>query len=71
MLPAFNEEMNIKKNIEAFEALKLFDEIIVIDNNSTDNTKSEKKLQLYIILKISKVMVLQLEKGWKLAKVTI
>ena len=72
VLPAFNEEMNIKKNIEAFEALKLFDEIIVIDNNSTDNTKSEiKKLQLYIILKISKVMVLQLEKGWKLAKVTI
>ena len=42
VLPAFNEEMN-KKNIEAFEALKLFDEIIVIDNNSTDNTKSEIK----------------------------
>ena len=33
VLPAFNEEMNIKKNIEAFEALKLFNEIIVIDNN--------------------------------------
>ena len=32
MLPAFNEEMNIK-NIEFFEVLKLFDEIIVIDNN--------------------------------------
>ncbi len=43
VLPAFNEEMNIKKNIEAFEALQLFDEIIVIDNNSTDNTKSEIK----------------------------
>lgn len=43
VLPAFNEELNIKKNIEAFEALQLFDEIIAIDNNSDDSTKTEIK----------------------------
>lgn len=43
VLPAFNEELNIKKNIEAFENLELFDEIIVVDNNSKDNTKNEIK----------------------------
>ena len=43
VLPAFNVESHIKKNIEDFESVQLFDEIIVIDNNSTDNTKSEIK----------------------------
>lgn len=41
VLPAYNEEANIKKNIEAFLKTNIFDEIIVVDNNSTDNTKSE------------------------------
>ena len=41
ILPAYNEEANIRKNIEAFLRTNIFDEIIVVDNNSTDNTKSE------------------------------
>jgi len=43
ILPAYNEELTIKKCIEDFEKLKLFNNIIVIDNNSTDKTKEEIK----------------------------
>ena len=41
VLPAYNEETHIKKNIESFSETKVFDEIIVVDNNSTDLTKIE------------------------------
>lgn len=41
ILPAYNEEVHIKKNIESFINTKIFDEVIVVDNNSTDNTKDE------------------------------
>tara|TARA_X000000950_G_C13663326_1_gene556877 strand:- start:10 stop:723 length:714 start_codon:yes stop_codon:yes gene_type:complete len=41
VLPAYNEETHIKKNIESFIETKIFDEIIVVDNNSTDLTKVE------------------------------
>ena len=41
VLPAYNEEAHIKKNIESFIETKIFDEIIVVDNNSTDLTKVE------------------------------
>jgi glycosyltransferase involved in cell wall biosynthesis len=41
VLPAYNEESHIKKNIESFFETKVFDEIIVVDNNSTDLTKKE------------------------------
>jgi glycosyltransferase involved in cell wall biosynthesis len=41
IFPAYNEETHIKKNIESFLDTKIFDEIIVVDNNSTDNTKVE------------------------------
>lgn len=41
ILPAYNEETHIKKNIETFSETKIFDEIIVVDNNSTDLTKIE------------------------------
>ena len=41
VLPAYNEETHIKKNIESFSETKIFDEIIVVDNNSTDLTKIE------------------------------
>ena len=41
VLPAYNEESHIKKNIESFYETKIFDEIIVVDNNSTDLTKNE------------------------------
>lgn len=38
VLPAFNEAQNIKNAINSFRAQGLFDEIIVIDNNSSDGT---------------------------------
>ena len=43
VLPAYNEGLNIKKNIEAFIAINLFDEVIVVDNNSSDDTANEIK----------------------------
>ena len=41
ILPAYNEEESIKKCIKNFESLKIFNSIIVVDNNSNDKTKSE------------------------------
>jgi len=43
VLPAYNEEIHIQKNINYFFQTNIFDEIIVVDNNSTDNTKNEIK----------------------------
>ena len=43
VFPAFNEEKNIKETIIEFESINFFDEIIIVDNNSTDNTASEIK----------------------------
>lgn len=51
VLPAYNEEVNIKKNIKSFEAINVFDEIIAVDNNSTDSTESEIKKTSAIYLK--------------------
>ena len=53
VLPAFNEQINIKKSIEEFLGTGVFDEIIVIDNNSSDNTAAEikKTSATYIIEK--------------------
>ena len=38
ILPAFNEEESIFNVINSFDKLNIFDEIIVVDNNSTDST---------------------------------
>jgi glycosyltransferase involved in cell wall biosynthesis len=38
ILPAYNEEPNIAAAVAAFRALSLADEIIVVDNNSSDRT---------------------------------
>ena len=43
ILPSYNEERSINKCINDFESLQIFKNIIVIDNNSTDNTKIEVK----------------------------
>jgi glycosyltransferase involved in cell wall biosynthesis len=43
ILPAYNEGLDIKDNIESFIAKKIFDEIIVVDNNSSDETAIEIK----------------------------
>jgi glycosyltransferase involved in cell wall biosynthesis len=50
VLPAFNEEKSISKFIKEIKQLKLFDEIIAINNNSTDGTKKaicENKVTYY------------------------
>lgn len=38
VLPAFNEEKGLVKILEEFRRMKIIDEIIVVDNNSTDLT---------------------------------
>jgi glycosyltransferase involved in cell wall biosynthesis len=40
ILPAFNEEKSISKFIKDIKKLKVFDEIIAVNNNSTDRTKA-------------------------------
>jgi len=41
VLPAYNEGDNISKFIKNLKKLNVIDEIIAVDNNSTDNTKKE------------------------------
>ena len=41
ILPALNEEKSISNFIVDLKKLNIFDEIICVDNNSTDNTKNE------------------------------
>ena len=41
ILPALNEEKSISNFIQELKKLNIFDEIIAVDNNSTDDTKSE------------------------------
>lgn len=43
VIPAFNEEKNIAKVIKTIKDCKIANEIIVIDNNSTDNTSKISK----------------------------
>lgn len=43
VLPAYDEEGNIKKCIEDFFLTGVVDEVLVIDNNSKDNTANEAK----------------------------
>lgn len=38
VMPAYNEEKSVGKVVADNKALKIFDEIIVVDNNSTDGT---------------------------------
>jgi len=39
VIPAYNEEGSIAKVISDFKSLNLIDEVIVVSNNSTDNTR--------------------------------
>ena len=41
ILPALNEDQSISNFIVELKKLNIFDEIICVDNNSTDNTKNE------------------------------
>src|SRR5687768_1490712 len=44
VLPAYNEEPNIRQAVEDFFATGVVDEIIVVDNNSRDRTIDEARL---------------------------
>lgn len=54
ILPAYNEESSVYDSINKFSKVKLIDEIIVVDNNSTDNTANliKKTNAKYIFEKI-------------------
>jgi len=41
IFPAQNEDLNIYNAIIAFQSSEFVDEVIVVDNNSTDDTKSQ------------------------------
>jgi len=41
VFPAYNEEESVKSAIDEFYATGYIDSVLVVDNNSTDNTKSE------------------------------
>src|SRR3989338_378313 len=43
VFPAYNEGKNIRKAIDEFFAIDIVDEIVVVDNNSKDNTAEEAK----------------------------
>ena len=57
ILPAYNEEENIKSFISDLEKLNINKEIIVVDNNSDDKTKD-------IINKTSAKYILEQKKGY-------
>lgn len=51
VFPAYNEEENIKAAVEDFFSTGVVDEVVVVDNNSRDNTSSEaKKTQAKVVL---------------------
>lgn len=54
ILPAYNEEKSIEKTIKDFQSLSIIDEIIVINNNSKDNTKRYAKRAGAIVVKEKK-----------------
>ncbi|HXT83362.1 MAG TPA: glycosyltransferase family 2 protein, partial [Verrucomicrobiae bacterium] len=57
IFPAYNEEKNIAQAIDDFKKLRFIDEIIVVDNNSQDNTKK-------ISLKKHVVVVTEKKQGY-------
>lgn len=69
IFPAYNEEENIKSAIEEFFNTKVVDEIIVVDNNSTDNTAKEiKKTKAGYVLEKKQGYGFALQRGLKEAK---
>ena len=57
VLPAYNEGLHIGKNINSFYKTGVFDEIIVVDNNSSDNTAEE-------IMKTSATYLIEKKQGY-------
>ena len=54
VLPAFNEGANISKFITEIKDLKVVDEIIAVNNNSTDNTEQEIKKNNVVYINANK-----------------
>jgi glycosyltransferase involved in cell wall biosynthesis len=50
VLPAFNEEENIREAIESFYATGVVDEIVVVNNNSSDRTVDKARKAKAIII---------------------
>jgi glycosyltransferase involved in cell wall biosynthesis len=57
VFPVYNEDKNIRKAINEFFATGIVDEIIAVDNNSTDNSKKE-------ILKTKAKYILETKQGY-------
>ena len=58
LIPAFNEEKNIENVIKFVQSNHLVDEIIVIDNNSNDNTSLiAKQLNVKTLFCIDKMIL--------------
>lgn len=51
VLPAYNEEQNIREAVEDFLATGLVDEVVVVDNNSRDRTAEQAALTSARIVK--------------------
>jgi glycosyltransferase involved in cell wall biosynthesis len=69
VFPAYNEEKNIRNAITEFFKEKVVDEIIVVDNNSSDNTAKEiKKTKAKYILETKQGYGNALQRGMSEAK---
>lgn len=69
VFPAHNEQENIKTAIEDFFATGVVDEIIVVDNNSTDKTAEEvRKTKARLVFEQKKGYGYALQKGLREAK---
>lgn len=69
IFPAYNEEENINRAIEEFFNIKVVDEIIAVDNNSTDNTAKEiKKTKARYVLEKKQGYGFALQRGLREAK---
>lgn len=69
IFPAYNEEENIGQAIKEFQALKCFDEILVIDNNSVDQTaKIAQKEKAKVIKETKQGYGFALRRGLKEAR---
>ncbi|MBI2559303.1 glycosyltransferase family 2 protein [Candidatus Woesearchaeota archaeon] len=69
VFPAYNEEENIRNAIGDFFSTKVVDEIIVVDNNSQDNTAKEvRKTKARLVTEANQGYGWALRRGLKEAK---
>lgn len=69
IFPAYNEEENIASAISDFRKLKIVDEILVVDNNSKDNTnKIAKSRKTKVVVEKKQGYGYALRRGLKEAK---